>query len=351
MATALRRGARIALALACAPSALAFLPCKAKADPVADFYRGKTMQMIIATSPGGDYDTRGRLLARHMGRLLPGDPTIVAQNMPGGVGLAATNYMASLAPRDGTVLHMLMQNMPAHQAVGGQGVKFDTRKLIFIGNTTDTPNVINSWAETGIRTIEDVKTRELIVGAAGTATPAAYYPAALNAMAGTKFKIVTGYPGGNDVNLAMEKGEVGGRGSNAWASWKSSRPQWLAEKKIHILVQIGLKRHPDLPDVPLLFELASNDADREVLRFISADTAISRSAVTTPETPPERVAALRKAFMATMKDPQFLAEADKMGVDISPLSGEEAQIVADRIVAAPPEVVARAKLLLEGTGK
>ncbi|MDB5545858.1 MAG: Tripartite-type tricarboxylate transporter, receptor component TctC [Hyphomicrobiales bacterium] len=332
-------------------AAAAAAPCAARADAVADFYRGKTMQMIIATSPGGDYDTRGRLLARHMGRLLPGEPTIIAQNMPGGVGIAAANYMANSAPRDGTVLHMLMQNMPAHQAVGGQGVKFDTRKLIFLGTTTDTPNVINSWYTTGINTIDDVRTRELVVGAAGTATPAAYYPAALNAMAGTKFKIVTGYPGGNDVNLAMEKGEVGGRGSNAWASWKSSRPQWLAENKIHILVQIGLKRHPDLPNVPLLFELATNDADREVLRFISADTAISRAAVTTPDTPPDRVAALRKAFMDTVRDPQFLAEAEKMQVDISPLSGEESQIIADRIVAAPPEVVARAKLLLEGTGK
>jgi tripartite-type tricarboxylate transporter receptor subunit TctC len=338
-------------ALAAALLPLFVLAPAARADAIADFYHGKTMQMIIATSPGGDYDTRGRLLARHMGRLIPGDPTIVAQNMPGGVGIAAANYMANAAPRDGTVLHMLMQNMPAHQAIGGNGVKFDTRKLIFIGNTTDTPNVINSWYTTGIKTIDDVRQRELAVGAAGTATASAYYPAALNAMAGTKFKIVTGYPGGNDVNLAMEKGEVGGRGSNAWASWKSSRPQWIAEQKINVLVQIGLKRHPDLPDVPLLFELANNDQDREVLRFISADTAISRAAVTTPDTPPDRVAALRKAFMDTMRDPQFLAEAEKMQVDISPLSGEDSQAIADKIVSTSPPVVARAKLLLEGTGK
>ena len=322
-----------------------------RADAVADFYHGKTMQMIIATSPGGDYDTRGRLLARHMNRLIPGEPTIVPQNMPGGVGIAAANHMAAAAPRDGTVLHMLMQNMPAHQAIGGQGVKFDTRKLIFVGNTTDTPNVINSWHTTGITKIEQVKTQELIVGAAGTATPAAYYPAALNAMAGTKFKIVAGYPGGNDVNLAMEKGEVGGRGSNSWASWKSLNPKWIAEGKVHILVQIGLQRAKDLPDVPLLFELATNEVDREVLRFISADTAISRAAVTTPDVPPERVKALRKAFMDTMKDPQFLGEANKMGIDISPLSGEESQAVADKIVAARPEVIERAKLILEGTGK
>ena len=323
----------------------------AHADAIADFYRGKTMQMIIATSPGGDYDTRGRLLARHMGRLIPGEPTIIPQNMPGGVGIAAANHMANAAPRDGTMLHMLMQNMPAHQAIGGQGVKFDTRKLIFIGNTTDAPNVINSWHTTGITSIEQVKTQELVVGAAGTATPAAYYPAALNAMAGTKFKIVAGYPGGNDVNLAMEKGEVGGRGSNSWASYKSLNPKWIAEGKIHILVQVGLQRAKDLPNVPLLFELASNEADREVLRFISADTAIARSAVTTPDVPTERVVALRKAFMDTMKDDQFLSEASKMGIDISPRSGEDSQAVADKIVAAPADVVARAKALLEGTGK
>jgi tripartite-type tricarboxylate transporter receptor subunit TctC len=149
----------------------------------------------------------------------------------------------------------------------------------------------------------------------------------------------------------MEKGEVGGRGSNSWASWKSLNPKWIAENKVHILVQIGLQRAKDLPDVPLLFELATNEADREVLRFISADTAIARSAVTTPDVPPERVIALRKAFMDTMKDAQLLAEANKMGIDISPLSGEETQAVADKIVAAAPDVVARAKLLLEGTGK
>ncbi len=333
------------LASALAPSA------SAHADEIAEFYRGKTMQMIIATSPGGDYDTRGRLLARHMTRLIPGEPSIIPQNMPGGVGIAAANHMANAAPRDGTMLHMLMQNMPAHQAIGGQGVKFDTRKLIFIGNTTDAPNVINSWYTTGITSIEQVKTQELVVGAAGTATPAAYYPAALNAMAGTKFKIVAGYPGGNDVNLAMEKGEVGGRGSNSWASYKSLNPKWIADGKIHILVQIGLQRAKDLPNVPLLFELASNEADREVLRFISADTAIARSAVTTPDVPTARVLALRKAFMDTMKDALFLSEASKMGIDISPRSGEDSQAVADKIVAAPAEVVARAKVLLEGTGK
>ena len=164
------------------------------ADPVGDFYRGKTLSMVIATSPGGDYDARGRLLARHMGRHLPGQPAIVARNMPGAVGLQAANWLATQAPRDGTVLHMIMQNMSAHQALGGHGVEFDTRRFIWIGNTTDSPNVVNSWHTTGIRSIEEVRARELVVGAPGSATASVYYPKVMNALLGTKFKIVSGYP-------------------------------------------------------------------------------------------------------------------------------------------------------------
>jgi tripartite-type tricarboxylate transporter receptor subunit TctC len=317
------------------------------AEPITDFYRGKTLTMLVATSPGGDYDLRARLLARHMGRHIPGEPQIVARNMPGAVGLQAANWLATQAPRDGTVLHAIMQNMSAHQALGGAKVEFDTRKFFWIGNTTDSPNVVNSWHTTGIRTIQDVMTRELVVGAPGTATPSVVYPKAMNALVGTKFKIVSGYPGGNDVNLAMERGEVGGRGSNSWASWKATKPHWLAEKKIFILVQIGLKRHPELADIPLMTELARNEDDRKVLEFLSADTGITRAFVTTPDTPRERVEALRRAFDATMKDPLFLAEAEKAGMDISPATGEVAQVLADAIASTAPAVLARAKSILE----
>ena len=276
--------------LPAAALALSFtLLLPAAADPVAEFYRGKTLSMVIATSPGGDYDLRARLLARHLGRHIPGEPAIIARNMPGAVGLQAANWLATQAPRDGTVLHAIMQNMSAHQALGGGKVEFDTRRFFWIGNTTDSPNVVNSWHTTGIRTIKDVMERELVVGAPGTATSSVYYPKAMNALVGTRFKIVSGYPGGNDVNLAMERGEVGGRGSNSWASWKSTKPHWLAEKKIFILVQIGLRRHPELADVPLMTELARNEDDRKVLAFLSADTGITRAFVTTPDTPRERV--------------------------------------------------------------
>jgi tripartite-type tricarboxylate transporter receptor subunit TctC len=317
----------------------------ARADQVADFYHGKTLNLIIGTSSGNDYDTRGRLLARHLGRHIPGEPTIVPQNMPGAGGVKAANYLATIAPHDGTVLHMIMSNMMSSEAVGAQGVQFDTRKFFWIGNTTSAPNVTVSWYKSGITTIEQVKTRELIVGAPN-GTAGVLYVTAMNGVLGTRFKLVTGYPGGNEVNLALERGEIDGRASNSWGSWKSTHPDWVKDKKIIVLVQVGLKRAPDLADVPLLLELANNDMDRQVLTFLSADTAIARALVTTPDTPPERIEALRRAFDATMRDPEFLAEADKALSDIVPMRGEESQKIADSVVNTPPAVVARAKALL-----
>jgi tripartite-type tricarboxylate transporter receptor subunit TctC len=334
-----------AFASTLAAFAVCAIAIPAQADSVADFYRGKQISVVIGTSPGNDYDFRGRLIARHIGKHIPGEPTIVPRNMPGAGGVTAANWLATIAPRDGTVMHMIMTNMMAAQAIGTHGVQFDTRKFQWLGNTTSTPNVTNSWHTSGVTNIEQTKTRELVIGApAGTA--GVTYGTVMNALVGTKLKVVTGYPGGNEVNLAMERGEVEGRGSNSWASWKSTKPEWIAEKKIIILVQVGLKRDPDLPDVPLLLELATNDLDRKVLTFLSAETALSRSLVTTADVPAERVTALRRAFDATMKDPAFLAEADKAKMDISAMTGEESQLIADSIVNTPPEVIARAKVVL-----
>ena len=317
----------------------------AHADAISDFYRGKQISLVIGTSAGNDYDFRGRLIARHMGRHIPGEPTIVARNMPGAGGINAANFIANIAPRDGTTLHMIMTNMMAAQAIGTQGVQFDTRKFNWIGNTTSSPNVTNSWHTSGVTSIEQTKTRELVLGApAGTA--GVVYGTVMNTLVGTKLKIVTGYPGGNEVNLAMERGEVEGRGSNSWASWKSTKPEWIAQKKIIMLVQVGLACDPDLPNVPLLLELATNDLDRKVLTFLSAETALSRSLVTTADVPADRLQALRRAYDATMRDPQFLADAEKAKMDIGPMTGEESQNIADSIVNTPPEVIARAKIVL-----
>jgi tripartite-type tricarboxylate transporter receptor subunit TctC len=315
---------------------------------VANFYKGKTMEMIVPTSPGGDYDLRARLVSRHLGRLIPGNPTIIVKNMPGGLGVAASNYMYNIAPKDGTSLQIIFQNMPILQAVKQPGVQFDVREFGWLGNTTNTPNIINSWHTTGILKIEDVLEKELIVGAPGAMSTSYIYPIALNQTIGTKFKVVTGYAGGNLVNLAMEKGEVGGRGSNSWASWKSGHPQWLTDKKIHLLVQVGLTRATDLPDVPLLLELAKNDADREFLTFLSADMGISRAFTTTPGVPRDRLAALQKAFMDTMRDKEVLAEADKTKHEIDPSDGDSALKISTMMINTRPEVLERYKALIAG---
>lgn len=329
-------------------AAAGFAAPAAKAQSPEEFWRNKPIDYIVPTSPGGDYDLRSRLMARHFPRHIPGAPNVVVRNMPGGLGIAAANYLAKAAPRDGSVLHTIFQNMPTLQAIGAKEAQFDVREFGWIGNTTNTPNVVNSWHTTGITKIADVFEKELVVGAPGAASTSAIYPLAMNAVLGTKFRVVTGYPGGNDVNLAMEKGEVGGRGSNAWHSWKSGHPHWLAEKKIHILVQVALERAPDLPDVPLMHELAKNDEDREVLKFISSDMGISRAVVTTPGVPADRLAALRAAFDAMMKDKDFLDEAEKQKMDISPSSGAQAQAVAESMLKASPRVIERARALISG---
>jgi tripartite-type tricarboxylate transporter receptor subunit TctC len=320
-------------------------PLAAQADPIADFYKGKTITLFVGTSAGNDYDFRARLLARHLGRHIPGHPTIVVQNMPGAGGIKAANYMTHIAPHDGTTLHAIMTNMMASQALKTHGVEFDTRKFSWIGNTTSTPNVINSWYTSGVTKVEQVKTKELIVGAP-KGTAGVVYPTLLNKLAGMKFKIVTGYKGGNETNIAMERGEIQGRGSNSWASWKSTRPQWLAEKKIIILVQVALERDPELKDVPTLVELVSNDADRKLMTFVSAETTISRALVTTPDVPKDRVQALRRAFDEAIKDPALLAEAEKSKMEIQSMRGEDAQKIADSIVNTPPDVIAHARDVL-----
>ncbi len=239
----------------------------ARAETVADFYRGKTICMIVGNPVGNDYDYRGRLIARPIGRHIPGNPSVVPRNMPGADGLVAANWMAKLAPQDGTQLFMIAQPHAPGQAMALPNIQFDVRAFHWVGNTINTPNVVNSWYTSGIKSIEDVMQRELVVGGT-TGTNSVIYPAVLNALVGTHFKVVTGYPGGGELNIAMERGEIMGRGSNSWAAWKATKKQWIDERKIIILMQVALQRAPDLPDVPLLLELAKNDFDSKVLTFL-----------------------------------------------------------------------------------
>ena len=323
---------------------------QAHAQQVEEFYRGKQIDMVIGYSPGGTYDLYARLVARFLGNYIPGKPKIVPRNMPGAGSRAAVRWVYTVAPKDGSVLATADQSLSVEQAMGDKTLGFDTTKLIYIGNANVDNNTMSAWYTSGVKTIDDAKTRQVVVGATGGST-SSQYAKAMNALIGTKFKIIIGYPGGNDINLALEKGEVDVRGSNAWASWKATRPDWLKDKKINILVQIGLTKAPDLPDVPLLMDLATNDQDRAVFKLLSASSSIGRPFFASPGVPPERVKALRAAFDAMVKDPTFLAEAQKEGFDINPLSGEELQKIVGDIVATPKPVADRLLQIIGGVGE
>ena len=301
---------------------------------VEDFYRGRKLDMVIGYSPGGTYDLYARLVARYLGHYLPGKPLIVPRNMPGAGSRTVVNWITHIAPKDGTVLATADQSLALQQAAGDKRIAFDTTKLVYIGNPNVENNTTAAWHTSGIKTIDDAKKREVTVGATGGST-SSQYPKAMNALLGTKFKIILGYPGGNDVNLALERGEVEVRGSNSWTSWKATRPDWIAEKKINILVQIGLAKAVDLPDVPLLMDLAANEGDRRLLRVLSASTNIGRPIFTTPDAPPERVAALRRAFDTMVRAPAFLEAAKRERFDIDPTTGEAMQKLVVEIVAIP----------------
>ena len=313
---------------------------------VEDFYRGKKIDMIIGYSPGGTYDLYARLVARHLGDFIPGKPLIIPRNMPGAGSRAAANWIYNVAPKDGTVLATADQSLSLQQAAGDKRISFDTNRFIYIGNPNIENNVTASWHTSGIKTLDDAKKREVTVGATGGST-SSQYPKAMNALLGTKFKIVLGYPGGNDVNLALERGEVEVRGSNSWTSFKSTRPDWIAEKKVNILVQVGLAKAADLPDVPLLMELGTSDDDRQLLRVLSSSTVIGRPIFTTPDVPAERVVALRKAFGAMVRDPGFIEDAKRGKFDVEPSSGESMQKIVSEMMAVPKAQSERLRQIIE----
>jgi tripartite-type tricarboxylate transporter receptor subunit TctC len=307
-----------------------------------DYFKGKTIHIIAGTPPGGGYDTYARLVARHLGDFVAGRPSIIVSNMPGASGTKAASYLYSIAPKDGTVIATFNKSMPLYQSLGQNGIAFKTEQMAWIGNVSQTADVVAVWHTTGIRTIADAKRREVIMGADSSGTMTAY-PALLNAMLGTRFKIVTGYAGGPAVDHAMEQGEVEGRGSNPWTSWKATRPAWVKEGLITPLVQVGLRKEPDLPDVPLLTDLAETDEQRAMFKFISAPASIERPFTGPPGMAAEPLDILRRAFERIVRDPAFLAEAAQLNLDVDPHSGEDvARIVAD-MVGAPPAIVRKVR--------
>jgi tripartite-type tricarboxylate transporter receptor subunit TctC len=329
-----------------AASVISAATCAAGAANAQDFLGGKQLKMMVATPPGGGYDAYGRVVARHMRDYLPGRPNIVVNNMAGASGITGTNWLYEVAPRDGTVIGTFNKSEPFYQAIGQKGVRFKAQEFGWIGAMSQAPDTINVSNRAGVKTIEDVKKKEVIIGAdsGGTMT---LYPALLNSMIGTKFKIITGYAGSAAVYLAIEKDEVQGVGSTPWTTWKATRPDWVREGRILALVQVGLKKDPDLAGVPRMIDLAENDEERVLFTFVSSVAAIERPYAAPPGIPADVLATWRKAFDQAVKDKGLIAEAAKMNLDLDPQDGETVAKIVNSILTTPPEIVAKVRAFVD----
>jgi len=324
-------------------AALAAIAAPAHAEDVAGFYRGRQITLVIGYGPGGGYDIYARMLGRFMGAHIPGHPAIVPQNMPGAGSRSAANWLYRVAPQDGSVIATLGQATPTDQALSQPGVQFDARKFNWIGNTSVVNNIMYVTAASGVSTFAEAKTKSLAIGATGASSPSVLYPQVSNNLLGSKFRIIAGYPGGGDINIAVERHELDGRGSDSWASMKATHPEWVSSHLINILFQVGPRREVDLPDVPLWTDLATTDDQRQILTLLSGDVSVGRPILTAPNVPAERVTALRQAFDDTMRDPEFIAAAKQAHMEMAPMGGEELQKTVGEIVAAPPRIIAMVK--------
>lgn len=319
----------------------------ARAEAVEDFYKGKTVTIVTSTGVGGPFDLTARALARHMTRYIPGRPTLIVRNMPGGGHVLATNFMFNQADRDGTFIATVNNSIPLHQVLDGRGVRFDARKFNWLGSTGTSNLLTVAWNSSGFKTMADVMARELVTGATGTGSGTFIYPNAMNIILGAKFKIVMGYRSTAELDLAVERGEVQSRSGASLAGIIQEHPDWIKAKKIAVLTQVGTERERDLPDVPLMHELAKTPEQRQILNLISLPPALGRPFLTAPDVPPERVTALRKAFDATMRDEAFLAEARQLNLDMNPFSGERVAAIVNDTINVSPELLAKAKAVLD----
>ena len=327
------------LCLATALSAAA--ACAARADAVEDFYKGKTMYALVGVSPGGEYDFQLRLVARHLSAHIPGHPNIVAQNMTGATGMVMANYLYKVAPKDGTYIGLIQNGLPTSQAVGMEGVQFDASKYNWIGSIAPTVETMAVWKTTGVTSIEQAKQTEIIAGCVGSSGITLTFPVMLNDLLGTKFKMVMGYTGSGPLNLAMERGEVSAR-NNSWSSWNASKPEWVTNKDIHVLVYSGPKP-ADLNGVPSLEELIKDPEDRQVVDIVTAGNALGHPFAMPPGVPADRLAAIRKAFVEMMKDPAFRKEAEAAKIEIEPVSAETLEKAALGAINASDKAKARAR--------
>jgi tripartite-type tricarboxylate transporter receptor subunit TctC len=326
---------------------LAASPSLLCAQTASEFYKGKNVDVYIGTSVGGGYDAYARLLSRHMGRHVPGNPIFVPKNMEGGGGIRLANFLYNVAPKDGSTFGTFNRGTGFDPLLGNKGAQFDATRFNWIGSANNEVSVCVAWHMTGVARYEELFSKELIVGASGPAADTYQFPKIANGVLGTRFKIIAGYPGGNDIDLAMERGEVEGRCGWSWTSVRATHQPWLDQNKIRILFQIGLSKHPDLPNVPLIMDLARTDEERAIFKVIFGRQVMAWPFTAPPGVPKERISVLRDAFMDTMKDKEFLAEAAKAGLEIRPVSGVDIQKLVHEVYDTPAAVVQRTAQLLQ----
>lgn len=339
---------RLASSLLALSLVLGALP--SKADEVEDFYKGKNVQIIVGAAAGGAYDLVSRTVANHMGRYVPGNPKFIVSNMPGASSLPMMNNLTNAAKRDGTVMGMTNSNIALEKPLkmlskGGGHIAFDVKKLNWIGSPLQQPHVLWVWHTAPVKTAEDLKTVETLIGSTGAGGDNYMAPLLMNKIVGTKMKIISGYEGQNDIFIAAERGEIHGN-SAVFPNLTAAKPDWFRDGKIRVLVQFGASRQKALPDVPTAVELAQNEEDKKMLRFYALKFSMSYPLVMAPDVPAERVAAMRKAFDETMQDPAFLAEAGRLGLDIDPFTGVQMTQLIDELDRAPKEIVDRVAAII-----
>jgi tripartite-type tricarboxylate transporter receptor subunit TctC len=322
----------------------------AAADPIADFYKGKQITWILSAGAGGGYSSYANAFAPYFTAHIPGNPHIIVQNMPGAGGIRAMLYLQSVAPKDGTTIGLVHSSVPFAPLYGIKGANFDPRQMNWIGSINAATGICVSWTASGITTWQDLFDKNYIVGGTGAGSQMETMPAMLNKLFGTHIKVISGYKGGNDVYLAMERGEVNGRCGGLISSIKSTRPDWFPQKKVSVPVQIALERDPEFPDSPAVVEFAKDQRTKDVLQLILAPMGMDRPILAPPGTPPAMVAALRQAFHDTMRDPGFIAEAERQHLEIEEVSGDKVAKLLTSAYAMSPDVVKAANEAMALTG-
>jgi tripartite-type tricarboxylate transporter receptor subunit TctC len=314
----------------------------ASAQTPEQFYAGKTIDFVIGYPPGGSNDTLGRLLARHLGKHIPGNPTLVPKNQPGAGSFLAVNTIFNVSPKDGTVIGIGAPTIPLDEKLGTQGVRFKTAELNWIGRLDSLVNVVFMWKTSPVKTFADAQKFQATLSGTGVGSTVSIYPTVMNNVFGTKFKLVMGYKGSSEAMLAVERGEVEGH-STSWTALKVAHPDWLRDRSVTVIVQFALKRHSELPDIPTAVDLARNNEERAILSAIMNATEVGTAFFTTPGVPADRLTALRRAFDATMTDPELLADAQRINVGVSPMPGEELQALVAEVSNLSPALLSKVR--------